>query len=63
MVRGIAMMAKNGIEDIKAEYICGDKKVFGAEMMNISHKATKTPRIPSWELFIRANLRRLKGTL
>jgi hypothetical protein len=63
MVRGIDMMAKNGIEDMKAEYICGDKKVSGAKMMNISHKAKKTPRIPSWALFVRTNLRRLKGTL
>ena len=63
MVRGIDMMAKNGIEDMKAEYICGDKKVSGAEMMNINHKVTKTPKIPSWALFMRANLRRLKGTL
>jgi hypothetical protein len=63
IVRGIAMIAKKGIEDIKAEYICGDKKVSGAETINISHKVRKTPRIPSWALFVRANLRRLKATL
>jgi len=57
------MMAKKGMEAMKAEYICGDKKVLGAEMINISHKVKKTPKIPSWALFLRANLRRLKGTL
>jgi hypothetical protein len=63
MVRGMAMMAKKGMVDMKAEYICGDKKVFGAETMNIIHKVTKTPTIPSWALFERANLLRLKVTL
>jgi hypothetical protein len=63
MVRGMAMMAKKGMVDMKAEYICGDIKVFGAETMNISHNVTKTPRIPSWALFERANLRKLKATL
>jgi hypothetical protein len=63
MVRGIAIMAKKGMEDMKAEYIWPDKKVLGAEMINIIHSVIKTPRIPSWVLFVRANLRRLKGTL
>src|SRR4030042_5082473 len=63
IVRGMAMMAKKGIEDMKAEYICGDKKVSGAETINMIHKVTKTPKIPSWALFVRANLRRLKATL
>jgi hypothetical protein len=63
IVRGMAIMAKKGMEDMKAEYICGDKKVLGAETINIIHKVTNTPRIPSWALFVRANLRRLKATL
>jgi hypothetical protein len=63
IVRGMAIMAKKGMEDIKAEYICLDKKVLGAETMNMIHRVIKTPRIPSWALFVRANLRRLKGTL
>jgi hypothetical protein len=63
IVRGMAIMAKKGIEDMKAEYISGDKKVEGAEMINITHKDRKTPKIPSWALFVRANLRRLKGIL
>jgi hypothetical protein len=50
IVSGMAIMAKNGMEDMKAEYICGDKKVFGAEAINIIHKVTKTPNIPSWAL-------------
>jgi hypothetical protein len=63
IVRGIAMMAKKGIVDMNAEYICGDKKVSGAENINISHKVTKTPRIPSWALFVRVNLRKLNANL
>ncbi len=63
MVKGMAIMAKKGIEDMKAEYICLDKKVLGAETINMIHKVRKTPRIPSWALFVRANLRRVKGTL
>jgi hypothetical protein len=47
MVKGMAMMAKKGMEAIKAAYICGDKKVLGAATININHKETKTPRIPS----------------
>jgi len=62
IVRGMAIMAKKGIVDMKAEYICGDKKVLGAEAINIIHKVRKTPKIPSWALFVRANLRRLKAT-
>jgi hypothetical protein len=63
MVRGMAIIAKKGMEAIKAEYICPDKKVLGAETIKIIHKVRKTPRIPSWALFVRANLLRLKGTL
>jgi hypothetical protein len=63
MVKGMAIMAKKGMEDMKAEYICGAKKVSGAEAMNIIHKVKKTPRIPSWALFDRANLLKLKATL
>jgi hypothetical protein len=63
IVRGMAIMAKKGVEVMKAVYICGDKKVLGAEMININHRVRKTPRIPSWALFVRTNLRRLKGTL
>jgi hypothetical protein len=50
MVKGIAMMAKKGVEVIKAEYICGDKKVSGAEAIKMIHRMIKTPKIPSWEL-------------
>jgi hypothetical protein len=38
----------------------GDKKVWGAAIINVNHKIKKTPKIPSWELFERTNLRRLK---
>jgi hypothetical protein len=34
-----------------------------AEMIKMSHRVIKTPKIPSWALFLRANERRLKGTL
>jgi hypothetical protein len=47
MVRGMAIMAKKGVEVMKAEYICGDKKVLGAAMININHRVRKTPKIPS----------------
>jgi len=63
IVRGMAIMAKKGIEVMKAEYIRPLKKVSGAETIKIIHKVTKTPRIPSWALYKRAILRRLKGTL
>jgi hypothetical protein len=62
MVRGMAIMAKKGVEVMKAVYIWGDKKVLGAEMININHRARKTPKIPSWALLLRINFRRLKGT-
>jgi hypothetical protein len=63
IVKGMAIMAKKGVEVMKAEYICGDKKVLGAEMININHRVTKTPKIPSWALFVRTDLLKLKGTL
>jgi hypothetical protein len=63
IVSGMAIMAKKGMEDMKAEYICGAKKVLGAKTINIIHKDIKTPRIPSWGLYMRVNLRKLKATL
>ena len=47
MVRGMAMMAKKGVEVMKAEYIRPDKNVLGAAMIKISHRIRKTPKIPS----------------
>jgi hypothetical protein len=63
MVRGMAIMAKKGVEVMKAVYIRPDKKVLGAAMIKVNHKLRKTAKIPSWALFARANLLRLKGTL
>jgi hypothetical protein len=63
IVKGIAIMAKKGVEVMKAEYIRGDKKVLGAEMIKINHRVRKTPKIPNWALFARANLLKLNGTL
>ena len=48
IVSGMAMIAKNGMVDMKAKYICGDKKVSGAKMIKRSPRPRKTPIIPSW---------------
>jgi hypothetical protein len=63
IVRGMAIMAKNGVDVMNAEYIRPERKVLGAAMIKVIHRIRKTPKIPSWALYVLTNLLKLNGNL